>query len=132
MALFFFLKESNLIELTNPYCPTNQSAFLAHHLVTLHWDTGDPYPAWGLMWKHGAMSEISLKSEPEEAQAIAAIFIHWWLERTGLDPGELIRAAWFFHNPDRLPAAKARFNDEDSVRQFAFVESQLARYAKAA
>lgn len=123
-----------MTELTNPYCPTNQSAFLAHHLVTLHWDTDDPrYSSWGLLWKHGGMSDISLKPEREEAQAIAAIFIHWWLERTtGLNPGVLIRAAWFFHNVDKLPAAKAKFTDKDSVRQFAFVESQLARYAKVA
>ncbi|MBY0548511.1 MAG: hypothetical protein K2W95_14565 [Candidatus Obscuribacterales bacterium] len=116
------------MQLDNPRCAATQEAFLAHHNVELYND-GDRF-GWGLAWKHGFMGMISLKPDRSEACGIAALFVHWWLEGgSGLDPGELERAAWFFFNTDKLPAAKEKHTDEDSVKQFAFVEQQLARYA---
>ncbi len=114
-----------MTELLNPHCPRNQESYLTHHQVELYFEDG-----WGLGWKNGFMGDISLKPDRAEACAIAALFVHWWLyAKTELDPGELIRAAWFFHNPQTLAAAKLEHTDPDSVLLFAFVEEQLALYS---
>lgn len=117
-------------------CPFSQEAFLAHHNVEVVFDETDPrWPRswkgeWGLSWKQGVMSSISLQPERAEAVAVASLFIEWWLTiRDQFDPGQLIRAAWFFYNPDEFWQARELFrNDVDSEPMFVFVEEQLSLF----
>lgn len=114
-----------MTQLLNPHSPANQQVFLAHHQVSLYYDED---LGWGLAWKHGFMGMISLRTK-SDACAIAALFVHWWLNlQSGLDPGELIQAAWFFFNPQAVGEAKAQHTDPDSAKMFDFVEEQLAFY----
>ncbi len=119
-------------------CPLSQEAFLAHHNVKVvfcemdpRWRRSKRKGEWGLSWKQGVMSSISLQPERAEAVAVASLFIEWWLTiRDQFDPGQLIRAAWFFYNPDEFRQAREQFrNDVDSEPMFVFVEEQLALFA---
>jgi hypothetical protein len=58
----------------------NVDEILREQDVKVEWQGGS-FPCWGMYWKHGGISWMSLDKEPDEQQArrASAMFCYLWL-----------------------------------------------------
>lgn len=113
----------------NRRCRFSQEIFLTLHKVSVLYDETDFF--WGLYWTDGFMTRISRGPDRAEAVAVASLFVEWSLTVSDprLNPGQLIRGAWFFYNPDDFRKIRERWRDDvDSEPMYAFVEEQLSLF----